>query len=62
MKRTTASNITDAQLDDLYERLALAAELADTGYSDHIERRAIIRRLCAGEISPQQARDEDRDE
>ncbi|GAA2136954.1 hypothetical protein GCM10009760_16860 [Kitasatospora kazusensis] len=59
MQRPTASNITDIQLDDLYERLDLAAELAHTGRRARTERRDIIRRLCAGEITPEQARAED---
>ncbi|WP_149038077.1 hypothetical protein [Kitasatospora sp. MBT63] len=51
-QRPTASNITDIQLDDLYERLNLAADLAHAGRCD------LIRRLCTGAITPEQARAE----
>ncbi len=62
MQRATASNITDIQLDDLYDRLELAAELAEDGCCTSEERADRIRRLCSGEITPQQARDEDANE
>lgn len=61
-RRPTASNVTDPELDEMYARLDTAAALAETGYSDLATRMAIIRRLCAGEITTQQARDEDRGE
>ncbi|MFC8447741.1 hypothetical protein [Kitasatospora sp. NPDC057223] len=67
--RPTASNITDPELDQLWERveelegrLAAAARLIVSGYSDPHTRAQIAGRLCAGEITPQQARDEDRGE
>ena len=66
-KRITASNITDPELDqlrgrveDAEARLAAAAELLAAGYSAPVERADIVRRLCAGEITPEQARTEDR--
>ncbi|MFJ6136557.1 hypothetical protein [Kitasatospora sp. NPDC092286] len=68
-RRVTASNITDPQLDQLWERvetaearLTTAADLLSAGYADRHDRVAIVRRLCAGEITPEQARAEDRGE
>ncbi|GAA1154605.1 hypothetical protein F4556_004986 [Kitasatospora gansuensis] len=65
--KLTASNITDPELDQLRDRaedaearLAAAAELLTAGYSAPVERADIVRRLCAGEITPEQARAEDR--
>ncbi|MER5639392.1 hypothetical protein ABT095_20845 [Kitasatospora sp. NPDC002227] len=62
MQRATASTITDIQLDDLYERLATAAELARTSGRSLREQLETIHRLCAGEITPGQARIEIRGE
>ncbi|MEU3350242.1 hypothetical protein [Streptomyces sp. NPDC037389] len=58
MTRDTASTITDARLDDLYDRLATAAHIADTLLSTtrrHTEIVAALRALCAGEITPDDA-------
>ncbi|MDY0816557.1 hypothetical protein [Kitasatospora purpeofusca] len=67
-RRVTASNITDPQLDQLWERvesaearLAAAADLLSAGHSGWHDRVDIVRRLCAGEITAEQARTEDRD-
>ncbi|MCX4749140.1 hypothetical protein OG455_27145 [Kitasatospora sp. NBC_01287] len=67
--RPTASNITDPELDRLWERaenaearLTAAAQLLASGYSDLHTRAQLAARLCAGDITPQQARDEDRGE
>ncbi|MFJ4791812.1 hypothetical protein [Kitasatospora purpeofusca] len=65
--RPTASTITDPELDRLWERaedaearLACAAQLLASGASDFHTRVDIARRLCAGDITLLQARDEDR--
>ncbi|MEU8919437.1 hypothetical protein AB0D10_00700 [Kitasatospora sp. NPDC048545] len=67
--RPNASNITDPELDLLWERaedaetrLACAAQLLASGYSDLHTRVDIARRLCAGDITTAQARDDDRGE
>ncbi|GAA2084938.1 hypothetical protein GCM10009759_04350 [Kitasatospora saccharophila] len=67
--RPTASTITDPELDALFRRaetaearLAAAARLLASGNSSPYDRAQIARRLCAGEITPQEARDEDRGE
>ncbi|MEU5384047.1 hypothetical protein [Kitasatospora cineracea] len=67
--RPTASTITDPELDRLWNRvddaearLATAAGLLASGKSDLHERIQIVHRLCAGEITPQEAQDEDRGE
>ncbi|MEH6373643.1 hypothetical protein V7793_04675 [Streptomyces sp. KLMMK] len=58
MIRDTASTITDARLDDLYERLATAAHIADTLLSTtrrHGEVVTALRALCVGDITPEDA-------
>nr|BEK65768.1 hypothetical protein KPHV_29950 [Kitasatospora purpeofusca] len=67
--RVTASTITDPDLDRLWgraedaeARLAAAADLLETGHSSPLDRARIVRRLCVGEITPEQARAEDRGE
>ncbi|WP_424888081.1 hypothetical protein [Streptomyces sp. XH2] len=55
MTRTTATTITDDRLDDLYERLATAAHIADTLLCTTHRRTEIVitlRDLCAGDITP----------
>ncbi|MFD4394198.1 hypothetical protein [Kitasatospora sp. NPDC058478] len=61
-QRPTASTITDPELDLLWERaeaaearLKTAADILHSGYSDVTDRVDIARRLCEGEITPQQA-------
>ncbi|KDN85619.1 hypothetical protein [Kitasatospora cheerisanensis] len=67
--RPTASTITDPELDALFHRaeqaearLAAAARLLASGKSSLYDRTQTVRRLCAGEITPQEAQDEDRGE
>ncbi|MCA6090962.1 hypothetical protein LE181_02075 [Streptomyces sp. SCA3-4] len=58
MTRYTATTITDERLDDLYERLATAAHIADTLLCTTRRRTEIVtvlRALCTGEITPEQA-------
>ncbi|TQF05528.1 hypothetical protein E6W39_29005 [Kitasatospora acidiphila] len=62
INRMTASTATDPGLEELYERLDTAAQLLAAGYSSFQERAGIVQRLCSGEITTQQARDEDRGE
>ncbi len=67
--RPTASTITDPELDALFHRaedaearLAAAARLLAFGNSSPHDRAQIVRRLCAGEITAQEAQGEDRGE
>ncbi|MFD7639491.1 hypothetical protein ACFV4P_02440 [Kitasatospora sp. NPDC059795] len=67
--RPTASTITDPELDALFHRaeqaearLTAAAQLLAAGKSGPRDRVQIALRLCAGEITPQEAQDEDRGE
>ncbi|MFJ8430494.1 hypothetical protein ACIQ9P_04220 [Kitasatospora sp. NPDC094019] len=67
--RVTASTITDPDLDQLWERtedaearLKTAADLLQAGHSPLLDRAGIVRRLCLGEITPEQARADDRGE
>ncbi|WP_370421971.1 hypothetical protein AB8O64_27680 [Streptomyces sp. QH1-20] len=58
MTRDSANTITDDRLDDLYERLATAAHIADTLMCTprrHGDIVAALRDLCAGDISPDYA-------
>ncbi|MEW2580143.1 hypothetical protein [Streptomyces syringium] len=55
MTRDSANTITDDRLDDLYERLATAAHIADTLMCSprrHGAITAVLRDLCAGDITP----------
>ncbi|MDT0451855.1 hypothetical protein ACH427_14170 [Streptomyces sp. NPDC020379] len=58
MNRDTATTITDERLDDLYERLATAAHIADTlltATRRHGDIVMALRALCVGDITPEDA-------
>ncbi|MGW7579806.1 hypothetical protein ACWGKU_20470 [Kitasatospora sp. NPDC054768] len=66
-QRANASTITDPELDRLWQRaedaearLQAAADLITAGHTAFTDRMDIVRRLCSGEITPQQALDIDR--
>ncbi|MEU3559735.1 hypothetical protein [Kitasatospora sp. NPDC006786] len=66
-RRANASTITDPELDLLWQRaedaearLQTAADLIASGHTAFAERMDIVRRLCAGEITPQEAKAIDR--
>ncbi|MFI9157546.1 hypothetical protein [Kitasatospora aureofaciens] len=54
--RATASTITDDQLDELYERLDTARDLIDSACKEFCSCAELVYWLCAGTITPQQAR------
>ncbi|MFF8769132.1 hypothetical protein [Kitasatospora sp. NPDC015120] len=75
-QRPTATTITDPELDALWDRahaaetqladararLAAAVDLLHAGTSPLHQRAGIVRRLCTGEVTPEQARHLDRGE
>ncbi|MFF0409647.1 hypothetical protein ACFYUY_04335 [Kitasatospora sp. NPDC004745] len=56
MTRATASTITDDQLDDLYDRLDTARDMIDSACEVFCSCAELVYRLCAGTITPEQAR------
>ncbi|WP_316521247.1 hypothetical protein [Kitasatospora brasiliensis] len=69
-RRPNASTINDLELDLLWQRAedaearlqAVAADLITAGHTVFADRLDIVRRLCAGELTPREAHDEDRGE